>query len=56
MHTYIHTHRKESIVPPYNSSFAEYKFDKFKRRVILTEIPFPKTLSLDFAKTLIPKR
>lgn len=39
----------------YNSSFAEYKYDKFKKRIEKDPV-YPKTLSLEFAKTLIPKR
>ena len=39
----------------FNSSFAEYKYAKFKKRVANDPV-YPKTLSLEFAKTLIPKR
>lgn len=41
---------------PFDSSFAEYKFAHFIKRTTSNEINFPKTLSLSFAKTLIPTR
>ncbi len=43
------------MMPVFNSSFAEYKFSKFKKRVSREQV-FPKTLSLEFARTLIPTR
>jgi len=49
-------YRKENDLIPCNSAFAEYKFDVMKKKIDFTEIIFPKTLSLEFAKTLIPKR
>lgn len=44
------------MFPYYNSSFAEYKFWHFQRRTELNEIEFPPDLSLEFARTLNPKR
>lgn len=40
---------------PYDSSFTEYKFSNFKKKQG-TYIEFPPELSLDFAKTLNPRR
>jgi hypothetical protein len=42
-------------MPEFNSSFAEYKFSKFKKRVS-REQAFPKTLSMEFARSLVPSR
>ena len=46
----------DPTIPHFNSSFSEYKFEKFQRRIEFTETKFPKTLNLSFAQTLIPKR
>lgn len=42
-------------MPVFNSSFAEYKFSKFKKRVARDQA-FPKSLSLEFARSLNPNR
>jgi hypothetical protein len=39
-----------------NTSFAEYKYDHFKKRTFFRDIEFPKELSADFAMALIPRR
>lgn len=48
--------REVELFPYYNSSFAEYKFWHFQRRTALQNIDFPPDLSLEFARTLNPKR
>ena len=48
--------REVELFPYYNSSFAEYKFWHFQRRTELNDIEFPPDLSLEFARSLNPKR
>ncbi|RYH28890.1 hypothetical protein EON65_10485 [archaeon] len=47
---------RESGPYPFDSSFSEYKFGHFKKKLQRTDIAFPKSLSLDFARGLIPTR
>ena len=44
------------MIPHYNSSLAEYKLSRLKKKIKYTEVNFPKSLSLDFAKSLILTR
>jgi hypothetical protein len=48
--------REAEQFPYYNSSFAEYKFWHFQRRSMLQNIDFPPDLSLEFARSLNPRR
>jgi hypothetical protein len=48
--------REVEQFPYYNSSFAEYKFWHFQRRSMLQNIDFPPDLSLEFARSLNPRR
>ena len=48
----LNIYRSDPTIPHYNSSFAEYKFAKFKKRIVFKQLNFPKSLSLDFAKSL----
>jgi hypothetical protein len=49
-------YRESGTFHPFDSRFSEYKFGHFKKKQIMTNIDFPKELSLDFAASLIPKR
>jgi len=54
--TFLQKAREKEQFPYYNSTFSEYKFSKFKRRMTFRELSFPKRLDLKFAKSLQPKK
>lgn len=54
--TFLQKAREKELFPYYNSTFSEYKFSKFKRRITFRELSFPKQLDLKFAKSLQSKK
>ena len=54
--TFLQKAREKELFPYYNSTFSEYKFAKFKRRITFRELSFPKQLDLKFAKSLQSKK
>ena len=54
--TFLQKAREKELFPYYNSTFSEYKFAKFKRRITFRELSFPRQLDLKFAKSLQLKK
>lgn len=54
--TFLQKAREKELFPYYNSTFSEYKFAKFKRRIMFRELSFPRQLDLKFAKSLQLKK
>lgn len=54
--TFLQKAREKELFPYYNSTFSEYKFAKFKKRITFRELSFPRQLDLKFAKSLQLKK